>query len=149
MEKKYELIPSDIEGLFRIKALRGFGDVEVGDVGGYVASEYNLSHDGDAWVSGYARVYEDAQVSGYARVYGNARVSELTTKTPTVISGLYYLVTITDNHLRAGCQCWTFEEWRSFDEAIIRRMDVGKAWDFYNETLIPLMDALKLGVSHD
>ena len=68
MEKKYELIPSDIEGLFRVKALRDFGDVLAGYVGGYVAYERNLSHDGNAWV------FEDARVYGDALVYGDARV---------------------------------------------------------------------------
>ena len=43
MEKKYELIPSDREGLYRVKALRDFNDVKKGDIGGYIQSERNLS----------------------------------------------------------------------------------------------------------
>lgn len=39
MEKKYELIKSDNMDLFRIKALRDFSNVKVGDIGGYVSSE--------------------------------------------------------------------------------------------------------------
>ena len=39
MDNKYELIPSDIEGLFRIKALKDFNDVKKGDIGGYVEGE--------------------------------------------------------------------------------------------------------------
>ena len=62
MEKKYELITSDIAGLFRVKALRDFGDVQAGDVGGYVEYECNLSHDGNAWVYGNARVLGGARV---------------------------------------------------------------------------------------
>ncbi|WP_277290486.1 polymer-forming cytoskeletal protein, partial [Streptococcus orisratti] len=37
--------------------------------------EKNLSHSGNAWVSGDAEVYGNARVSGDARVCGNARVS--------------------------------------------------------------------------
>jgi carbonic anhydrase/acetyltransferase-like protein (isoleucine patch superfamily) len=90
---KYELLPSDLPGLYRIRALRDFGDVRAGDIGGYVGGGLNLSHDGNAWiygdaqvygnawiygdaqVFGYARVSDNAHVSGYARVYGNAWVS--------------------------------------------------------------------------
>ena len=68
MEKKYELVPSDKEGLFRVKALRDFGDVKKGEVGGYVESERNLSHEGNCWI------YDDAVVRGNAWVYCNARV---------------------------------------------------------------------------
>lgn len=38
--------------LFRIKALVAFGDVEEGELGGFVEKESNLANDGDAWVSG-------------------------------------------------------------------------------------------------
>lgn len=41
---------------FRIRALRDFSNVKAGDVGGFVTSEKNLSHKGDCWVSGNARV---------------------------------------------------------------------------------------------
>ena len=71
--KKYEMIK---EGeLFRIVALRDFGNVSQGDKGGLIAKENNLSHDGDCWVYGDAMVYGDALVYGNARVYGNAKVS--------------------------------------------------------------------------
>ena len=66
--KKYELIPSDKEGLYRIKALRDFDDVMKGFIGGYIESEHNLSHDGNCWV------YDDAVVRDNAQVYGNAQI---------------------------------------------------------------------------
>ena len=77
--KKFELTNEFITNmfgtkLFRIRALVEFGDVEAGELGGYVEKESNLGHDDNAWVYGNARVYGDAQVSGDARVYGNARV---------------------------------------------------------------------------
>ena len=77
--KKYELLVDDTitffgVQLFRIKALISFSGIEKGEVGGYIASEKNLSQSGDAWVYGNAEVYGDAEVSGNARVYGDAEV---------------------------------------------------------------------------
>ena len=81
MEKKYELTEErNEEGLYRIRALRDFGDVQEGDLGGWVEGEHNLLHDGlcwiykDAQVFGNAKVSQNAMVIGNARVYGNAQV---------------------------------------------------------------------------
>ena len=70
MNKKYELIPSDIEGLFRVKALKDFNNVKKGDIGGYIQSENNLSHYGNCWI------YDNAVVRDNARVFGNAIVRD-------------------------------------------------------------------------
>ena len=56
----------------RIRAKVAFGIVKVGDVGGWIEKEENLSDDGDAWV------YGDAKVSGNAWVSGNAEVLKIT-----------------------------------------------------------------------
>lgn len=74
--KKFELTNEFVTNmfgtkLFRIRALVEFGDVEAGELGGYVEKESNLGHDDNAWVYDNARVYGDAQVSGNARVCGN------------------------------------------------------------------------------
>ena len=66
--KKFELTSEFITNifgtkLFRIKALVEFGNVKAGDLGGYVEKEENLSHEGNAWVYGNARVCGDAEVS--------------------------------------------------------------------------------------
>lgn len=74
MDKKYELIESDIRGFYRIKALRDFGDVKKGDVGGYVENEHNLSHEGDCWIYNNAKVYDNAEILGNARIYNNAYI---------------------------------------------------------------------------
>ena len=88
MDKKYKLIESDIKGLYRVKALKDFGYVKKGDIGGYVQNEHNLSHKGCCWVCddakiyNEARIYGNAQVSncavidGNAKIYGNAQVSD-------------------------------------------------------------------------
>ena len=84
MEKKYKLTEEtlEIEGhvLNRIIALRDFGEVKKGDLGGFIEKESNLSHDWTCWiyndavVRGNAMVYGDAKVYGNAEVYGNAMV---------------------------------------------------------------------------
>ena len=77
--KKYELTKETkvIGGktLFRIRALRSFGDIKAGDLGGFIENERNLSHEDNAWVSGNAKVIDNARVSDNALVIDNARVS--------------------------------------------------------------------------
>jgi hypothetical protein len=60
--------------LHRIRATVAFGIVEVGDLGGWIEKEENLSHEGKAWVWGNAKVWGDAKVWGNAEVWGNAKV---------------------------------------------------------------------------
>ena len=64
--KKYELTNETkvVFGttLYRIRALIAFGNVSVGDLGGWIEKEENLAQDGNAWVSGNARVCGDAEV---------------------------------------------------------------------------------------
>lgn len=74
MDKKYELIESDLEGFYRIKALRSFGDVKKGDIGGYVENEHNLSHTGACWIYDNARVCDNATVRNNAIIYDNATI---------------------------------------------------------------------------
>lgn len=75
--KKFELTAEFVTNvlgkkLFRIKALVAFGNVEKGELGGFIEKEDNLSHDGNAWVFGNAQVFGNARVSGDARVYDDA-----------------------------------------------------------------------------
>ena len=60
--------------LYSIKALRDFGGIKAGDLGGYIEKESNLSHNGDAWLYEDAMVYGNALVRGNALVFGNAEV---------------------------------------------------------------------------
>ncbi|MBN2904045.1 MAG: polymer-forming cytoskeletal protein, partial [Enterococcus sp.] len=69
--KKFELTTEFITNmfgtkLFRIKALVEFGNVKVGELGGYVEKEENVSQDGNAWVFDNAWVFGNAWVSGNA-----------------------------------------------------------------------------------
>ena len=79
MSKKYKLTDETINlngvTLYRIEALKDFGEIKKGDKGGFIESENNLAHEGNAWVSDNAHVYGDARVFNNAHVYGNAFVS--------------------------------------------------------------------------
>lgn len=80
--KKYKLTDETItverDGkevtLHRIEALRDFGNIKAGDLGGFVKSEKNLSHNGDCWVYGNAKVCDNAWIYGSAEVYDNANI---------------------------------------------------------------------------
>ena len=80
--KKYEFTgeTKEIKLLFRtavlhrIRATVSFGFVKIGDLGGWIEKEENLSHEGKAWVWGNAEVCGDAKVCGDAEVCGDAKV---------------------------------------------------------------------------
>lgn len=75
---KYKLtndsIKIDGHILYRIRACKNFSDVKVGDLGGFVQTENNLSHGGDCWVGGNAMVYGDAWVYENAHIYEDAQI---------------------------------------------------------------------------
>lgn len=48
--------------LHRIRAVAEFGLVKIGDLGGWIEKEENLSHEGKAWVCGDAKVWGNAKV---------------------------------------------------------------------------------------
>ena len=77
--KKYELTEETVtvygKTLYRIRAVRDFGSVKTGEFGGYIEKEENLSHFGNAWISGDAWVYGNARVFGNAWVYGEVQVA--------------------------------------------------------------------------
>ena len=89
-EKKYvlttEVLEQQVYGktrtLHRIRAVKDIPKcgVKKGDLGGYIETEDNLSHEGSCWVGDDAivcmdaRVEEDAQVRGQAFVRGEAQI---------------------------------------------------------------------------
>lgn len=97
MTKKYELVLDDtikLNGdiLYRIRALKNLPGVNIGDLGGFIQSEDNLSHEDDCWVfdnakvcnnarichdaiiRDYAYIRDDVWVGGLAFVGGHARL---------------------------------------------------------------------------
>lgn len=81
--KKYEFTGEvkNIGGktLHRIRAVRDIPEYEIksGDMGGWLETEKNLSHDGSAWVTDSAVVMDAACVTGDACVMDSARVTGL------------------------------------------------------------------------
>ena len=83
MSKKYELTNETMElikedgskvTLYRIKALKDFGFINKGDLGGWVESEENLSQEEECWIHNNAKVYDNAKVYNDAKVYRKAKV---------------------------------------------------------------------------
>lgn len=121
--KKYKLTEETLEiygcTLHRIVALRDFGDVRKGNIGGWIEDEDNLSRDGDCWVYGNAKVYGDADVCGDAEVYGDADVygdAKVEKKSDYIVfknwwsSGRYFTWTRSNDKWRVGCFYGTGEE---------------------------------------
>ena len=79
IEKKYEFTGETkevgVHTLHRIRAVRSFGEVDKGALGGWIEKGKNLSHAEDCWVGDEACVFGDAKVFGNACVHDNARVS--------------------------------------------------------------------------
>ena len=78
MDKKYEFtgVTKIVDGvvLNQIIAVRDFGAISTGTIGGWIETESNLRQQGCSWVYGHAIVYGHAQVYGDAIVYGHAQV---------------------------------------------------------------------------
>ena len=82
-KKKYKILKDNYKKIcidniditvYRIKALKDFGDVKKGDIGGYVQSKENLSQLGDCWIYNNAIVSENAKIEDNAKIYDNANV---------------------------------------------------------------------------
>jgi len=110
--KKYEFTGETRE--YCGVTLKRIRKISNGEIGGWIQKEANLSHDGNAWVYGNARVYGDATVRGNAWVYGDARVRGfdeiLSTNQYMVIQGFTYTITVTYSSIHIGCKSYTFDE---------------------------------------
>lgn len=103
--KKFILTDETIEmfgvTLHRIKAVRSFGNIKEGDLGGFVEKEDNISENFEAWV------YGNAKVSGDAKVWGNA---DYIVFKNWWSSGRYFTWTRSNNMWSVGCFYGTGEE---------------------------------------
>lgn len=120
--------------LHRIKALRDFGNIKAGDLGGWIEKEENLSHDGDAWVCGNAKVYGNAKVSGSAKVCDNARVASnnsimwiscIGSRNDTVT---FFRSANDDILVTTGCFCGTIDAFADAVEGVHGDNEHGKAY---------------------
>lgn len=69
--------------VYPIRALRDFGDVKAGDIGGYIECEDNLSHKGNCWiydatavVSGDAQILDNAKIYSDTSIWGNTIIKD-------------------------------------------------------------------------
>lgn len=62
--------------LYRVEALKDFGNVKKGSVGGFIEKEDNLSQEGNCWIFLDAKVYGNAKVFGNAIINGFAQVCD-------------------------------------------------------------------------
>ena len=103
--KKYEFTGETkvVDGitLNRIRAIRVFGNIKAGDIGGWIEKEENLSHEGSAWVCGSAKVF------GSAKVCAN---SDYIVFKNWWSSGRYFTWTKSNNMWMVGCFYGTGEE---------------------------------------
>nr|DAJ70387.1 MAG TPA: Putative transferase, nesg, ydcK, Structural Genomics.38A [Caudoviricetes sp.] len=103
--KKYELTDEILEVggrvLHRINALRNFGNIKQGEIGGWIENEDNLSHCGDCWVYGNAIVCGEAVIKSKSDyiVFKN-----------WWSSGRYFTWTRSNDKWRVGCFYGTGEE---------------------------------------
>ena len=94
--KKYKLTDetTNLLGrtLYRIEALKDFGDVKEGDKGGYVENHSNLSQYGNCWIYDTAKVYSTGYVWGNARICDNAHVYDgASVYDDAIVSGNVYV----------------------------------------------------------
>lgn len=107
-QKKYELLKDDTVNhhgrtLYRIKALITFGTVVAGELGGYIETEKNLDHSGNAWVYGNAQVRSFAFIYERKMIFSASNVGS-ENGTLTVFNGKDGLI------VTRGC----FARWTSF-----------------------------------
>lgn len=82
LDRKDFVTAKDGTKLYRVVAVRNFGDVEKGQKGGYIQHERNLSQEGDCWVAGMAQIYGQAAVTknalacDFVEAYGQALITD-------------------------------------------------------------------------
>ncbi len=135
---KYKLLENDTmrrygRTLFRIEALKNFGKIKKGDLGGYIESENNLSHEGIGWVFNEGIVFADGEISG--GVISGGEISGGVIRGGVISGGVIYdgeirggvirghilqiqgsknFVNISQpNHIQIGCIEKSFEDWKS------------------------------------
>lgn len=126
MTKKYKFVDTiNFNGktVQQIQALRAFGNVKKGTVGGWIESESNLSHEGNCWITDGSIVCGDSKVTGDIVVSKSTRflhtVDEETLKTPA-FEKKYWLINYSgfdkktgEHFVRVGCQVHSITNWKN------------------------------------
>ena len=127
MEKKYKLINSNIwngKKIYRIEALRSFGNVKKGDFGGWVEGEHNLSHEGNCWIPHISVICGSTRIEGDFVVQSNIDVL-YTVSNPEKLKRYYFprmswrinysgFDEKTNQHIvKVGCQFHSIDNWKN------------------------------------
>ncbi|MCD8215097.1 MAG: hypothetical protein LUC97_05600 [Clostridiales bacterium] len=112
--------------LHRIQALKDFSvseykTVKVGNLGGWVESEMNLSQEGNSWIANEAEAY------GNARIYGNAWVADNT--------AIFGCAQIYEN-ANIGREARIYDNARIFGNADVVGQVFGDAWVYDNAAIL-------------
>lgn len=68
------ILTIDNRDFFQVKALKDFGSVKAGDLGGYIQSSENLSQEGNCWIGRDVVLMDNARVEDNATILGDSAV---------------------------------------------------------------------------
>ena len=114
--------------LYRIEALRNFGYVKKGNLGGWIEKEDNLSQSGTCWVYDDAIVYQNAKVSGKAKVCCHANVSGYAIVTDNAV--------VCDNSEIYGCAILQNDVWVGDDAHVYGNARISNNAHIYNNVKV-------------
>lgn len=130
-EKKYQLTNemTDYYGetLYRIQALKDFGDVKAGDKGGWVKNGRNLSQFDNCWIYDESMVYGNSHVMGNAKILNDSEICEFACVAGNAIinqgskiSGNVFIedAKLTDLEIKSPRDFYTFKLWYPYDEFV-------------------------------
>ena len=80
-DRKYNILIDDTikrdgKTLYRIVCVKDIGHAKIGERGGYIQKEENLSHEGKCWIFNNSICIDDAKIIDDAIVTGNCLVAE-------------------------------------------------------------------------
>ena len=76
---KYEItdeVHPHYPNLRRIRALKSFNDVTVGELGGYVETPNNLSQEGNCWLHDSSRMHDNSHMYGNSCMHDNSHMHD-------------------------------------------------------------------------
>ena len=155
--EKYKLLKNDcrIYGdteVYRIQALKDFGDIKKDELGGYVEDYKNLSHSGNCWIYDKSVVYRNGQILNNATVRENSTINDALIMDDVRISRYTYVsgdIILSGNaeirisplffwgigydantngwmEVRIACECHKIRYWEKNYKEIAKRYSISK-----------------------
>lgn len=139
--RKYKIINTvnwNGKKINQIQAVRSFGNVKKDQIGGWIESESNLSHEGNCWIAdgciicGDSKVTDDIVVRNYIRFLHTVDQETLTIK-PLRKNGWDINYSGFDkksgeHYVKVGCQFHTITNWKNdnFRAGFVKRYNLSK-----------------------